>query len=116
MSDFGAMSRADRLMNDEAWPHPSTACDDGGEHHWQPVSFVFEAQVLDKDGRVLIRQPDLRRGRVYCVCMACFAHTYAETEWAGFYLGGPPSLAVPDDDDPEDDVTPSQVTEDEAPG
>lgn len=87
------MSRSDRLLNDESWPHKTTACDDGAEHRWQPVSFVFETQLLDKDGRVQIRQPDLTEGRVYCVCMECFAHTYIETEWAGYYLGGPPSRA-----------------------
>jgi putative methionine-R-sulfoxide reductase with GAF domain len=26
---------------------------------------------------------------VYCVCMACLHHTYVETDWVGFYLGGP---------------------------
>ena len=90
------MSRADRLMNDRNWPHSSMACDDGGEHRWQPVSFRFETQLLDKDGRVQIRQPDLREGRVYVVCMECFTHTYVETEWAGYYLGGPPSLTEPE--------------------
>ena len=73
------MSRADRLMNDRNWPHSSMACDDGW-HRWQPVSFRFETQLLDKDGRVQIRQPDLREGRVYVVCMECFTHTYVETD------------------------------------
>jgi len=34
-------------------------------HRWEPLSFVFESQVLDKDGRVLIRQPHTEEGRVY---------------------------------------------------
>lgn len=94
------MSRADRLLSDPAWHQESTACDDGEPHRWQPVSFVFEKQLLDGDGRVRIRQPDLTEGRVYCVCMECFAHTYIETEWAGFYLGGPPLREpAPEDDD-----------------
>lgn len=83
------MSRADRLGNDKEWPHESIACDDGGDHRWQPLSFVFESQLLDKDGRVLIRQPDLEAGRVYVVCMECRSHTYVTTEWAGFRLYGP---------------------------
>jgi len=90
------MSRADRLAN-RRWPHSPTACDDGEEHRWQPVSFRFETQVLDQDGRVQIRQPDLEAGRVYLVCMECFAHTYMETEWAGFTIGGPPSRLNPEE-------------------
>lgn len=65
------------------------ACDDGERHRWQPLSFVFETQLLDDTGRVVIRQPDIDKGRVYCVCMTCRAHTYVVTEWVGFYLGGP---------------------------
>jgi hypothetical protein len=79
-------------MNDRTWKHKATACDDGDEHRWQPVSFVFETQLLDRDGRVLIRQPALDDGRVYVVCMNCHTHTYIVTEWAGYFLGGPPSL------------------------
>jgi hypothetical protein len=56
-------------------------------HKWQPLSFVFESQVLDRDGRVQIRQPDIDKGRVYCVCMKCHSYTYVETKWIGFYLG-----------------------------
>lgn len=56
------------------------------EHRWQPVSFVFETQLLDPHGRVHVRQPDIERGRVYLVCMPCRQHTYIETTWAGYYL------------------------------
>lgn len=82
------MSRADRLVNQGL---DGTKCDDGQEHHWQSVSFVFETQLLDAEGRVRIRQPDVEEGRVYCVCMECHSHTYIVTEWAGYHLGGPPS-------------------------
>jgi hypothetical protein len=61
------------------------------KHAWQPISFVFESQLLDQDGRVRVRQPDTKRGRVYCVCMGCHQHTYIETRWAGFYLDEPAS-------------------------
>lgn len=64
-----------------------TVCLDGKEHKWQPVSFVFETQLLDSSGRVLIRQPDIEKARVYMVCLECRLHTYIETRWAGFYLG-----------------------------
>lgn len=86
-------SRADRLLNDRNWPHKSTACDDGQEHRWQPVSFRFETQLLDEHGRVQIRQPALDNARVYVICMECQTYTYIEAEWAGYCLGGPPSLA-----------------------
>ena len=65
------------------------ACDDGEPHRWQPLSFVFETQLLDGSGRVVIRQPDTEKARVYAVCMECRSHTYVETEWVGYYLGGP---------------------------
>lgn len=61
----------------------------GCAHEWQPISFRFEGQLLDGNGRVLIRQPDLNRGRVYCVCMKCHSHTYIETKWVGYYLTPP---------------------------
>jgi len=83
------MSRADRLANKG---QDGTLCDDGQAHRWQPLSFVFETQLLDSDGRVRVRQPDLHEGRVYVVCMECRCHTYVTTEWAGFQLGGPPSV------------------------
>jgi len=57
----------------------------GCEHEWQPISFRFESQMLDAAGRVLIRQPDLEEGRVYCVCMKCHTHTYIVTEFVGYY-------------------------------
>ncbi|MEU3899773.1 hypothetical protein [Streptomyces sp. NPDC045251] len=60
-----------------------------GQHQWQPLSFVFETQLLDRDGRVLARQPAIDGGRVYAVCMPCRSHTYIETSWVGYYLGRP---------------------------
>lgn len=65
---------------------PKTA---DGEHQWQPLSFVFETQLLDGLGRVEIRQPDIDKARVYAVCMPCRSHTYVETAWVGYYLGRP---------------------------
>ena len=62
------------------------------EHEWQPVSMVFESQMLDKNGRVCIRQPDTTSGRVYLVCLRCCSHTYVETGWVGFYLDSPDIL------------------------
>jgi hypothetical protein len=67
-------------------------------HEWQPLSFVFETQLLDKDGRVNVRQPDIDAGRVYCVCMRCHQHTYIVTKWAGFFLPDPWVLQAEDDD------------------
>lgn len=55
-------------------------------HEWQPVSFVFETQLLDSQGQVRIRQPDIEDGRVYCVCMKCHSHSYIVTRWVGFYI------------------------------
>lgn len=92
---YRRMSRADRRMN---MCLDSMACDDGGEHNWQPVSFVFESQLLDDQGRVLIRQPGINEGRVYVVCMQCRAHTYVVTEWVGYYLGGPDLSALDAED------------------
>jgi hypothetical protein len=75
------MRRNERLMNNPGWPHDSTACDDGGEHRWQPVSFTLWSTEADPHA-----------ARVYVVCMECHTHTYLETEWAGYHLGGPPGL------------------------
>jgi hypothetical protein len=61
------------------------------EHAWQPVSFVFETELLTvQNGEIqpAIRQPDLHNGRVYCVCMKCASHTYIATQWINYYLGG----------------------------
>lgn len=58
-------------------------------HTWQPLSFVFETQLLDHYGRVNVRQPALEDGRVYCVCMKCHQHTYIVTRWANFFLPDP---------------------------
>ena len=62
------------------------------EHEWQPVSMVFESQLLDACGRVQIRQSDLMNGRCYLVCLKCCAHTYIETGWTNFYLNSPDLL------------------------
>ena len=58
------------------------------KHNWQPLSFVFETQPLDSEGRVNIRQPGIDHGRVYLVCLRCCLHTYMVTQWAGFQLEG----------------------------
>lgn len=55
------------------------------DHKWTPLSFVFETQLLDANGRVRIRQPDLHNARVYCVCMKCHSYTYTENNWVGYY-------------------------------
>ncbi len=84
-------SYADRQFN--AKPRRDGAkCADGQEHAWQPVSFVFETQLLDSDGRVQIRQPAINDGRVYLVCLGCRSHTYVNTDWVGYYLGGPEDI------------------------
>ena len=62
------------------------------KHKWQPLSFIFETQMLDQDGRVLARQPDISNGRVYCVCMKCCSHTYLETGFVGYYINSPDLL------------------------
>jgi hypothetical protein len=62
------------------------------DHDWQPVSFRFENQALDQNGRVQIRQPDLTDGRVYCVCMKCLSHTYVNTGFIGYILSSPDEL------------------------
>jgi len=58
------------------------------EHCWQPVSMVFERELW-RDGRLVIRQPDLNYGRVYLVCLKCRSYTYAEVGWAGFTSARP---------------------------
>lgn len=73
--------------DDYKWPprveDPKT-CD----HEWKPVSMVFETQLLDEHGRVRVRQPDLDKGRVYLVCLACASHTYQETSWINCRMYG----------------------------
>ena len=78
-------------MSETLPPRRDGICVDGTfeGHEWQPLSFVFETQLLDHDGRVVIRQPDLDKGRVYCVCMKCHRHTYIVTTWVNFYLPDP---------------------------
>lgn len=58
------------------------------EHWWEPVSMVFETQLLDEHGRVVVRQPDLQRARTYFICRKCASHTYMTTQWVGFRLHG----------------------------
>lgn len=81
----------------------------GGEHQWQPVSFRFETQLLDPYGRVEIRQPNTDHGRVYMVCAPCRHHTYMETAWVGYQLGGPFQEALESelarDEEDEEEVT-----------
>ena len=67
------------------------------KHKWQPISFVFETQMLDSSGRVLMKAPDINSGRVYCVCMKCYSHTYVKTGWVGYYIGSPDLLEEPDE-------------------
>lgn len=72
-------------MTDPYWVvKPPAMC----EHEWEPVSMVFETQLLDGDGRVVVRQPDLHEGRVYLVCRACASHTYMTTSFVGYRLSG----------------------------
>jgi hypothetical protein len=61
-------------------------------HEWKPLSFVFETQLLDKDGRVLVRQPESNNAKVYCVCMKCCGYTFIETAWVGYYIDSPDLL------------------------
>jgi hypothetical protein len=62
------------------------------QHKWQPCSFRFETQLLDREGRVVIRQPELHNARVYCVCMKCRSWTYIEAHDIRYFLGGPTEL------------------------
>lgn len=95
------MSRADWLSNTG---RRYDECVDGTEHAWQPVSFRFESQLLDEQGRVQIRQPSIHEARVYLVCMGCHSHTYIETTWVGYWLP-PPERPEPDEDDTPTDAT-----------
>ncbi|MFJ1653479.1 hypothetical protein ACIOC2_19230 [Streptomyces sp. NPDC088337] len=74
------------LRHGEATVCPGTP---DGEHQWQPLSFVFETQLLGAEGRVIVRQPSIDEGRVYAVCMPCRSHTYIVTAWVGYHLGHP---------------------------
>lgn len=60
------------------------------KHNWQPISFVFESQLLGNEGRVLVKQPNCTAGKVYCVCMKCHSHSYVETVYVGYRLNSPP--------------------------
>ncbi len=66
------------------------------DHRWQPVSMVFETQLLDGFGRVRVRQPDLTEGRCYFVCTGCASHTYMTTQWLGVRMYGSED-AIPED-------------------
>lgn len=87
------MGRYDRMR---AQGRPYDDCEPPGtKHTWQPVSFVFESQLLDgPSGRVIIRQPDTKAGRVYLVCMGCHSHTWIETEWTGAWIMSEEQLEV----------------------
>lgn len=71
-------------------------------HKWQPLSFIFETQLLDEHGRVVIRQPDVANGRVYCVCMECCSHTYINTGYVGYYLNSPDLLEIEEEEEAAD--------------
>lgn len=58
------------------------------DHKWQPVQFAMETAGV---------QPDIVRGRVFCVCMECCSHTYIETGWVGYYIGSPDLLENPEE-------------------
>jgi hypothetical protein len=57
-------------------------------HTWEPAGMVFETQLLDPEGRVRVRQPDLEVGRCYFICRTCASHTYMATQWIGYRLHG----------------------------
>lgn len=57
-------------------------------HDWKPLSFVFETQLLDDRGRVLIKQPALDEAKVYLVCLKCSSYTYMTTKWVSYRLYG----------------------------
>lgn len=58
------------------------------DHDWTPVSFRFETQLLDDNGGVRIRQPDLEEAYIYFVCVRCAQWTYMTANWVGYFLGG----------------------------
>lgn len=72
--------RADRLGNDDTWPHPAIACEGGVDHVWQPVQLILETGGF---------QPDMVEGKCFVVCMVCHSWSYILTEWAGFYVASP---------------------------
>ncbi|WP_068059180.1 hypothetical protein [Nocardia xishanensis] len=57
-------------------------------HNWEVVSMVFETQMLDARGRVIVRQPDVQEARVYFICRGCASHTYMTTQWIGCRMYG----------------------------
>lgn len=58
------------------------------DHTWEPVSMVFETQLLDRQGRVMVRQPDSDEGRTYFICRGCASHTYMTTQFLGVRMYG----------------------------
>ena len=58
------------------------------EHVWEPISMVFESQLLTEVGQVRVRQPDIHEGRVYFICRGCACHTYMTTQWLGARMYG----------------------------
>ena len=65
-------------------------CADGSaySHNWEPVSFRFETQLLDPEGRVCVRQPDIDDARVYFICRRCRQWSYDSFAFAGYRLFG----------------------------
>ena len=76
----------------DRFPEGRTKCIDGNDHRWQPVSFRFETQLLDTEGRVRIRQPAIDDARVYFVCVPCRSWTYQEMQWIGWRMGSAAEL------------------------
>jgi hypothetical protein len=58
------------------------------EHNWEITGMVFETQMLDERGRVIVRQPDMETAKTYFICRNCATHTYMTTEWIGYQLYG----------------------------
>lgn len=85
-------------MSTELYNMPSAvAAPKDCEHVWEPVSMVFETQLLDPEGRVMLRQPDMQAGRCYFICRGCASHTYMATQWFGARMYGSED-AIPADD------------------
>lgn len=79
-------------MKEQEWLNAPKDCD----HHWEPISMVFETQLLDSHGGVIVRQPDISVGKTYFICRRCATHTYMTTQWVGYRLYGSED-AIPED-------------------
>jgi hypothetical protein len=60
---------------------------DNCNHKWQPVQMRMETNGI---------QPDLAKGKVYCVCMECCGWTYIETGYVGYFINSPDLLENPE--------------------